>query len=57
MLTLLGLEGAKWRPESFAKYRKNRSADLHKILQLLGQLYKSSFEIKCLKICHSLLPW
>ena len=58
MFTLFGLgEGAKWRPESFAKYRKNGLADLHKTLRLLGQLCKSSFEIKCLKICHSLLPW
>ena len=33
MLTLFGLGGgAKWHPESFAKYHKNGLADLHKTL-------------------------
>ena len=46
MLTLFGLEGdAKWRPESFAKYRKNGLADLHRTLRLLAQLYKSLLKL------------
>ena len=32
MLWKFGLEGAKWPPDSFAKYLKNGSANLHQTL-------------------------
>ena len=41
----------------FAKFLKSGLADLHETLSLLRQLYRSSFEIKSLRIGHLLLPW
>ena len=41
----------------FAKYLKNGLVDLHETLSVLRPLYRSSFEIKGLRIGHSLLPW
>ena len=40
-----------------AEYLKNASADFHQIDVIFRQLYIETFEIKRLKIGHSLLLW
>ena len=55
LLTLFGLGGGGSENgplRVFAKYLKNGSANLQETLWLLRPIYRSSFEIKSLKIGH-----